>query len=119
MCSLGAIEKAIIKSDVGLNPNNDGNVIRLNVPQLTSDRRKVLQGSVSGFAFDKFRLSLTFLANLDIINVVASPSCDCNCTRHSFFEFIASHSRAGNATQVTDCKGRRFGAGSFEVGIQA
>ena len=40
--SLGAIEKAIQKSDLGLNPNNDGSVIRLVIPQLTEDRRKEL-----------------------------------------------------------------------------
>jgi ribosome recycling factor len=38
--SLNLIEKAISQSDVGLTPNNDGQVIRLNVPPLTSDRRK-------------------------------------------------------------------------------
>ncbi|PKM80585.1 MAG: ribosome recycling factor [Firmicutes bacterium HGW-Firmicutes-13] len=36
------IEKAILKSDLGLSPNNDGNVIRLPVPQLTEERRKEL-----------------------------------------------------------------------------
>jgi ribosome recycling factor len=41
LCSLAAIEKALIKSDLGLTPSNDGNVIRLTVPQLTADRRKV------------------------------------------------------------------------------
>ncbi|KPK21241.1 MAG: ribosome recycling factor [Dehalococcoidia bacterium SM23_28_1] len=40
--SLGAIEKAIQKSDLGLNPMNDGNVIRLAIPQLTEERRKEL-----------------------------------------------------------------------------
>lgn len=40
-CSLSAIEKAILKSDLGLTPSNDGSVIRLNIPQLTADRRKV------------------------------------------------------------------------------
>lgn len=40
--SLGKIEKAIQLSDVGLTPNNDGQIIRLNIPQLTSDRRKEL-----------------------------------------------------------------------------
>jgi ribosome recycling factor len=40
--SLGAIEKAIQKSDLGLNPNNDGAVIRLAIPQLTEERRKDL-----------------------------------------------------------------------------
>ncbi len=38
--SLDAIEKAIQKSDLGLNPSNDGNIIRLAIPQLTEDRRK-------------------------------------------------------------------------------
>jgi ribosome recycling factor len=37
---LGAIEKAIIKSDIGLMPNVDGTVVRLNIPPLTEDRRK-------------------------------------------------------------------------------
>jgi ribosome recycling factor len=38
--TLNLIEKAISMSDVGLTPNNDGSVIRLNIPPLTSDRRK-------------------------------------------------------------------------------
>ena len=38
--SLNSIEKAISLSDIGLTPNNDGSVIRLNIPPLTSDRRK-------------------------------------------------------------------------------
>ena len=40
--SLGAIEKAILKSDLGLNPSNDGVIIRLVIPQLTEERRKEL-----------------------------------------------------------------------------
>ncbi len=40
--SLGAIEKAVLKSDLGLNPSNDGNIIRLVIPQLTEERRKEL-----------------------------------------------------------------------------
>ncbi|KNZ71233.1 ribosome recycling factor [Thermincola ferriacetica] len=39
---LGEIEKAIMKSDLGLTPNNDGTVIRLNIPQLTQERRAEL-----------------------------------------------------------------------------
>jgi ribosome recycling factor len=39
---LGDIEKAILKSDLGLNPTNDGSVIRLAIPQLTEERRKEL-----------------------------------------------------------------------------
>jgi len=38
--TLSAIEKAILKSDVGLTPNNDGMVIRLMLPQLTQQRRQ-------------------------------------------------------------------------------
>jgi len=40
--SLEFIEKAIMSSDVGLTPNNDGTVIRLNIPSLTEERRKEL-----------------------------------------------------------------------------
>ncbi len=39
---LPAIEKAIQKSELGLNPNNDGKLIRINFPSLTADRRKEL-----------------------------------------------------------------------------
>ena len=37
---LGSIEKAIMKSDIGLMPNVDGTVVRLNIPPLTEERRK-------------------------------------------------------------------------------
>jgi ribosome recycling factor len=40
--SIGDIEKAIMKSDIGITPSNDGQVIRLVIPQLTEDRRKQL-----------------------------------------------------------------------------
>ncbi|CAM6073540.1 unnamed protein product [Sphagnum tenellum] len=50
--SLAAIEKALIKSDLGLTPSNDGNVIRLTVPQLTADRRKELLKLVSRLTED-------------------------------------------------------------------
>ena len=40
--ALGAIEKAILKSEVGLTPNVDGTVVRLNIPALTEERRKDL-----------------------------------------------------------------------------
>ena len=41
------IEKAILKSDLGLNPNNDGISIRLNIPQLTEQRRQEIVKMVS------------------------------------------------------------------------
>jgi ribosome recycling factor len=40
--SLGAIEKSIRDSDLGVNPTNDGNIIRVVFPQLTEERRKEL-----------------------------------------------------------------------------
>jgi len=40
--AIGAIEKAIMSSDLGITPNNDGNVIRLAFPPLTEERRKEL-----------------------------------------------------------------------------
>jgi ribosome recycling factor len=39
---LGDIEKAILKSDLGINPTNDGSIIRIAIPQLTEERRKEL-----------------------------------------------------------------------------
>lgn len=50
--SVAAVEKAIRQSDLGLNPNNDGNAIRLNFPPLTADRRKDLVKVVKGMAED-------------------------------------------------------------------
>lgn len=46
------IEKAIIQSDLGINPNNDGKVIRLSIPPLTEERRKELAKYVSNIAED-------------------------------------------------------------------
>ncbi len=47
---LGDIEKAIFKSDLGLTPSNDGEVIRLPIPQLTEERRFELLKVVKGMA---------------------------------------------------------------------
>lgn len=47
---LKSIEKAILASDIGLNPNNDGKVIRLNFPELTEERRKELAKDVRKIA---------------------------------------------------------------------
>jgi len=48
--AMRAIEKAISESDIGLTPNNDGSSIRLNIPPLTTDRRKELVKMVSKLA---------------------------------------------------------------------
>lgn len=49
---IAAIEKAILKSDLGLTPANDGKVIRLVMPALTEERRKQLAKTVGKFAED-------------------------------------------------------------------
>lgn len=48
--AMGAIEKAIQQSDLGLSPSNDGHVIRLNFPPLTEERRKDLVKVVKNMA---------------------------------------------------------------------
>jgi len=48
--SIGAIEKAIQKSELGLMPSNDGKIIRLAIPQLTEERRKELVKNVKKMA---------------------------------------------------------------------
>jgi len=50
--SLGAIEKAILKSDLGLTPSNDGSQIRLSIPMLTEERRVELVKSTKKFGED-------------------------------------------------------------------
>ena len=47
---LKEIEKAILASDIGINPNNDGKVIRLNFPELTEERRKELVKDIKKIA---------------------------------------------------------------------
>ncbi len=49
---LKEIEKAILSSDIGINPNNDGKVIRLNFPELTEERRKELVKEIRKLAED-------------------------------------------------------------------
>jgi ribosome recycling factor len=48
--AIGAIEKAVMESDLGLTPSNDGNVVRLGIPELTEERRRELVKIVHGIA---------------------------------------------------------------------
>ena len=50
--ALGGIEKAILKSDIGITPSNDGKIIRLSVPPLTEERREELVKLVKKMAED-------------------------------------------------------------------
>jgi ribosome recycling factor len=52
-----AIEKAILKSELGLTPVNDGKVIRINIPQLTEERRKELVKIVKKIA-EEYRVAI-------------------------------------------------------------
>ena len=54
---LSAIEKAIFSSDLGLNPANDGKIIRISIPQLTEERRKELVKSVKKTS-EEFRVAV-------------------------------------------------------------
>jgi ribosome recycling factor len=54
---LGAIEKAILQSDIGLVPMNDGKILRVPIPELTEDRRRELVRHVRKVAED-FRVSI-------------------------------------------------------------
>lgn len=55
--AMGEIEKAILKSDLGLTPSNDGKVIRIPIPQLTEERRKELVKHVKKIA-EEYRVSV-------------------------------------------------------------
>lgn len=55
--AIGEIEKAILKSDLGLTPTNDGKIIRVPIPQLTEERRKELVKHVRRIA-EEFRVSV-------------------------------------------------------------
>ena len=55
--AMGNIEKAILKTDLGLTPSNDGKVIRIPVPELSEERRKELAKHVKKVA-EEFRVSV-------------------------------------------------------------
>jgi len=55
--AMAEIEKAILKSDLGLTPNNDGKIIRIPIPQLTEERRKELVKHVKKIA-EEYRVSV-------------------------------------------------------------
>ncbi len=57
MSAIPEVEKAIMKSELGINPSNDGKVIRLGIPTLTEDRRKELVKYVTKVA-EEFRVSI-------------------------------------------------------------
>lgn len=55
--AIADMEKAILKADLGLTPSNDGNIIRINIPPLTEERRKELVKVVGKFA-EEYRIQV-------------------------------------------------------------
>lgn len=74
--ALGAVEQAILKSDLGVTPNNDGSVIRLPFPPLTEERRKELVKQCRTYA-EESRIAIRSIrrdANSDIEKLVKTDN---------------------------------------------
>ncbi|MCP3892750.1 MAG: ribosome recycling factor [Desulfobulbaceae bacterium] len=82
---LPAIEKAILKSDIGLNPVNDGKIIRLNIPQLTEERRKDLVKLVKKIA-EEFRVAIRNVRR-DAIETLKKQKKDKEISEDDLFKF--------------------------------
>ncbi len=82
---LPAIEKAILKSDVGLTPANDGKIIRLNIPQLTEERRKELVKSVKKTA-EEFRVAIRNIRR-EAIDTLKKQKKDKEISEDEMFKF--------------------------------
>ena len=82
---LPAIEKAILKSDIGLNPISDGKIIRLNIPQLTQERRKDLVKSVKKIG-EEFRVAIRNIRR-DAIEILKKQKKDKEISEDELFKF--------------------------------
>jgi ribosome recycling factor len=82
---LVAIEKAIMKSDIGLNPIGDGKVVRLNIPQLTEERRKDLVKSARKVA-EEFRVAIRNIRR-DAIETLKKQKKDKLISEDDLFKF--------------------------------
>jgi len=82
---LPAIEKAILKSDIGLNPVNDGKIIRLNIPMLTEERRKELVKMVKKTA-EEFRVAIRNCRR-DAIETLKKQKKDKEISEDDLFKF--------------------------------
>src|SRR4030067_1020146 len=80
---LGEIEKAILKSDVGLTPSNDGKITRLNIPRLSGVSARVPSGSgpppgskaAAGYVLRDFKGEELELANLAVDKAAEAVEC--------------------------------------------
>jgi ribosome recycling factor len=82
---LPAIEKALLKSDIGLTPVNDGKIIRLNIPQLTEERRKELVKLVKKIAED-FRVAVRNIRR-DAIETLKKQKKDKELSEDELYKF--------------------------------
>jgi len=82
---LPAIEKAILKSDIGLNPIGDGKLVRLNIPQLTQERRKELVKAVKKVA-EEFRVAVRNLRR-EAIDILKKQKKDKEISEDDLFKF--------------------------------
>jgi ribosome recycling factor len=82
---LPAIEKAILKSDIGLNPLGDGKTIRLNIPMLTEERRKELVKQVKKVA-EEFRVAVRNVRR-DALETLKKAKKDTEISEDDLFKF--------------------------------
>lgn len=82
---LPSIEKAILKSDIGLNPIGDGKVIRLNIPQLTEERRRELVKLVKKIA-EEFRVAIRNVRR-EAIEILKKQKKDKEISEDELFKF--------------------------------
>ena len=81
---LPAIEKAILKSDVGLTPASDGKIIRLNIPQLTEERRRDLVKHVKKVA-EEYRVAVRNIRR-DAIDILKKQKKDKEISEDDLFK---------------------------------
>lgn len=82
---LGAIEKAIQKADLGLNPVNDGKLLRISIPQLTEERRKELVKQVKKIT-EEYRVAIRN-SRRDAIDTLKKQKSDKEITEDDLFRF--------------------------------
>ena len=81
---LPAIEKAILKSDIGLTPASDGKIIRLNIPQLTEERRRDLVKHVKKVA-EEYRVAVRNIRR-DAIDILKKQKKDKEISEDDLFK---------------------------------
>ena len=82
---LGAIEKAIQKADLGLNPVNDGKLLRISIPQLTEERRKELVKQVKKIT-EEYRVAIRN-SRREAIDTLKKQKSDKEITEDDLFRF--------------------------------